>query len=123
MASRRVDLEESFAASTSQQQDVRFAGPTGRAKSGRVFVNVHSNSGGTGTIYFQLYTASDVNLDPAVTGSPFWLPVHSPVSYSVGSKGTSTVELTPLGDWLRWGITVPSGNTTQFSIVVFLYDA
>jgi hypothetical protein len=122
MPGRRVDLQPPISITIPTQQEARFAlRIPGGARSGIAILNVLS-APATGTT-FNIYTASDLSLDPnmaAPAAGIFWTSVGS-VS-SVTTTGSKIIVLSQMGEWIRWAAETGTG-TPRFSIVVHLFDA
>lgn len=134
MPGRRVELLPptvltAGASSLTFVSDVRFAVPTGRAKSGIVCVNLFGTSGGTGNVTAQVITAADLELDPnfgAAGATPaFWPFAHtSALTFAIATElGAKTAGLTTVLEWLRIVFTLPASNSSRVSAVAFLYDS
>src|SRR5437667_343500 len=109
MANRRIVLQPIFTALTSTTgQEVRFAVPTGGAKSGLAWINVTANAS-TATVTFKIVGASERNL--ATAG--FWLQSGS-TTIAASTTGAVQAVLTNLPDFLRWTISGQATGNVDF---------
>ena len=122
MPIRRVVLQPVIEIGAAQGQDVRFAVPSGSAKSGLALLNVMKN-GSAGTVTVDILGATSMNLlDPATGSNSFWLQLKTPgINVGAAAVGSLKGVLTDIPDFIRWKVT-GSPVTFQFEIVLYLYD-
>lgn len=121
MLHRRVVLQPVIEIGVAQGQDVRFAVPSGSAKSGLAWLNVMKN-GSAGTVTVDILGATSMDLDPATGSNSFWLKLKTPgIAVGAGAVGGLKGVLSEIPDFIRWNVT-GSPVTFQFEIVLYLYD-
>lgn len=121
MSGKRIDLQPPTSSATPALQEVRFAVRVpGGAKSGFAIVNL-LNPPGSG-VTLKIYTASDMEFDPGVSGTVplYWVLAGSATVPT--SAGSFYVDLTRVGEYARWALEGGTG-TPRLSIVLFLFDA